>query len=48
MKHTLQALIVYMNMSVTVSIFIGTMLHENAIALADVFPISCQWKDISI
>jgi hypothetical protein len=22
----------------------GTVLHENMIALADVFPISCQWK----
>ena len=25
----------------------GTVLYKNVIALADVFPISCQWKDIS-
>jgi hypothetical protein len=26
----------------------GTVFHKNVIALADVFPISCQWKDISV
>jgi len=26
----------------------GTVVHKNVIALADVFPISCQWKDISV
>jgi len=26
----------------------GTVLYENIIALADVFPISCQWKDICV
>ena len=26
----------------------GTVLCKNVIALADVFPISCQWKDISV
>jgi hypothetical protein len=26
----------------------GTFLHKNMIALADVFTISCQWKDISV
>jgi len=26
----------------------GTVLHKNVIALADLFPISCQWKDISV
>jgi hypothetical protein len=26
----------------------GTVLHKNVIALADVFSISCQWKDISL
>ena len=25
----------------------GTFWHKNVIAFADVFPISCQWKDIS-
>ena len=25
-----------------------TVLCKNVIALADVFPISCQWKDISV
>jgi hypothetical protein len=25
----------------------GTVLHKNVIALADVFPISCQRKNIS-
>ena len=24
-----------------------TVLYKNVIALADVFPISCQWKDVS-
>jgi hypothetical protein len=26
----------------------GTVLHKNVIALADVFPIYCQWEDISV
>ena len=26
----------------------GTVLHKNVTALAGVFPISCQWKDISV
>jgi hypothetical protein len=26
----------------------GTVLCKNVIALADVFPISCYWKDISV
>jgi hypothetical protein len=26
----------------------GTLLHKNMITLADVFPICCQWKDISV
>ena len=26
----------------------GMVVHENVIALADVFPISCQWQDISV
>ena len=26
----------------------GTVLHNNVIALAGIFPISCQWKDISV
>ena len=26
----------------------GTVLRKNVIALADLFPISCQWKDISV
>ena len=26
----------------------GTFCHKNVIALADVFPIACQWKDISV
>ena len=26
----------------------GRFLHENVIALADVFPIFCQWKNISV
>ena len=26
----------------------GTVLHRTVIALADVFPISFQWKDISV
>jgi hypothetical protein len=26
----------------------GAVLHKNFIALADEFPISCQWKDISL
>jgi len=25
-----------------------TFWHKNVIVLADVFPISCQWKDISV
>jgi hypothetical protein len=26
----------------------GTVLYKNVIALADIFPISCQWKEISV
>jgi len=27
---------------------LGTVLHDNVITLADIFPISCQWKDVSV
>jgi hypothetical protein len=30
------------------SFLFGTFYHKNVIALADLFPISCQWKNISV
>jgi hypothetical protein len=53
-KHWTEIFLFFLIMYISIvpnsfkSLAFGTVLHKNVIALADVFPISCQWKDISV
>ena len=51
-KHGTEIFLFCLTMCISVvpnsfkSFTFGTVVHKNVIALSDVFPISCQWKDI--
>ena len=53
-KHWTEIFLFFLIMCISVvpnsfkSFAFWAVLHKNVIALADVFLISCQWKDISV